>query len=58
MKIGIDFGTTRIVAAAPDRGNFPLVNFEAPDGRVRDWFPALLAVSGDKRAYEWEAVEQ
>ena len=58
MKIGIDFGTTRIVVAAADRGNYPLVNFEAPDGRVRDWYPSLLAVSGDRRAYGWEALEQ
>jgi molecular chaperone DnaK (HSP70) len=58
VKIGIDFGTTRIVVAAADRGNYPLVNFEAPDGRVRDWFPSLFAVSGDKRLYGWEALEQ
>jgi molecular chaperone DnaK len=58
MRIGIDFGTTRVVVAAVDRGNYPLVNFEAPDGRVRDWFPSLLAVSEDKRAYGWEALEQ
>src|ERR1700691_3702647 len=58
MKIGIDFGTTRIVAAVADRGNYPLVNFEAPDGRVRDWFPSLLAVSGETRAYGSEAVEK
>jgi molecular chaperone DnaK (HSP70) len=45
------------VVAAADRGNYPLVNFEAPDGRVRDWFPSLLAVSADKRAYGWEALE-
>jgi molecular chaperone DnaK (HSP70) len=47
-----------VVVAAADRGNYPLVNFEAPDGRARDWFPSLLAVSGDKRVYGWEAVEQ
>ena len=58
MRIGIDFGTTRVVVAAADRGNYPLVNFEAPDGRVRDWFPSLLAVSGDKRLYGWEALQQ
>src|SRR3984893_9314622 len=58
MRIGIDFGTTRVVVAAADRGNYPLVNFEAPDGRVRDWFPSLLAVSDDRRAYGWEALEQ
>jgi molecular chaperone DnaK (HSP70) len=57
MKIGIDFGTTRIVVAAADRGNYPLVNFEAPDGRIRDWFPSVVAVSGERRVYGWEALE-
>ena len=55
MKIGIDFGTTRIVAAAVDRGNYPLVNFEAPDGHARDWFPPLIAVRGETRVYGWDA---
>ena len=58
MRIGIDFGTTRIVVAAADRGNYPLVNFEAPDGRVRDWFPPVLAVSKQRRVYGWEALDQ
>jgi len=58
VRIGLDFGTTRVVVAAADRGNYPLVNFEAPDGRARDWFPTLLALSGDKRAYGWDAAEQ
>ena len=39
-----------------DRGNFPLVNFEAPDGQVRDWFPPVVAVNGDDRLYGWDAV--
>jgi molecular chaperone DnaK (HSP70) len=56
MKIGIDFGTTRVVVAAVDRGNFPLVNFEAPDGQMRDWFPPVAAVNGDARLYGWEAM--
>jgi molecular chaperone DnaK (HSP70) len=55
VKIGIDFGTTRIVVAAVDRGNYPLVNFETPDGNSRDWFPPLIAVRGDTRAYGWDA---
>src|ERR1700726_382129 len=58
MRIGIDFGTTRVVVAVADRGNYPLVNFEAPDGRIRDWFPSLVAVSGGKRCYGWEALER
>src|SRR5271154_6256471 len=56
MKIGIDFGTTRIVVAASDRGNFPLVNFETPEGEVRDWFPPTVAARGDTRLYGWEAT--
>jgi molecular chaperone DnaK (HSP70) len=55
VKIGIDFGTTRVVVAAVDRGNYPLVNFETPDGHARDWFPPLIAVRGERRAYGWEA---
>jgi molecular chaperone DnaK (HSP70) len=58
VKIGIDFGTTRVVVAAADRGNYPLVNFEALDGRAREWFPPVLAVSREKRVYGWEALEQ
>lgn len=47
-----------MVVAAGDRGNYPLVNFEGPDGHVRDWFPSLMAVSSDKRLYGWEALSQ
>jgi molecular chaperone DnaK (HSP70) len=57
VKLGIDFGTTRIVVAAADRGNYPLVNFETPDGQARDWFPAVVAVSNQRRVYGWEAIE-
>ena len=43
--------------AAADRGNYPLVNFECPDGQARDWFPSLMAVSGTQRVYGWEALQ-
>lgn len=56
MRIGIDFGTTRVVVAAVDRGNFPLVYFESPDGQMRDWYPPAVAVKGNKRVYGWEAA--
>ena len=56
MRIGVDFGTTRVVVAAVDRGNFPIVYFETPDGQMRDWFPPVAAVSGSERLYGWEAV--
>lgn len=56
MRIGIDFGTTRIVVAAVDRGNFPIVYFETPDGQMRDWFPPVVAKKGNERLYGWDAV--
>jgi molecular chaperone DnaK len=55
MRLGIDFGTTRIVAAAVDRGNYPLVGFESPDGQTRDWFPPLVAIRGSERRFGWNA---
>jgi molecular chaperone DnaK (HSP70) len=56
MRIGIDFGTTRVVVACVDRGNFPLVNFEAADGQVYDWFPSVVAAKGSTRLYGWDAI--
>jgi molecular chaperone DnaK len=55
MKLGIDFGTTLIVVAAADRGNYPLVSFESPEGQAREWFPPLLAIRGNERRYGWSA---
>src|SRR5580698_626373 len=54
MKLGIDFGTTRIVVSAADRGNYPLVPFETAEA-VFDWFPPLIAIHGDERRYGWDA---
>lgn len=55
MRLGIDFGTTRIVVAAVDRGNYPIVSFDGPEGEAIDWFPPLVAVRGKERRYGWEA---
>jgi molecular chaperone DnaK (HSP70) len=55
MRLGIDFGTTRIVAAAADRGNYPVIAFECPDGAAREWTPPLVAVRGGERFYGWQA---
>jgi molecular chaperone DnaK len=41
-----------------DRGNYPLVSFDCPDGASRDWFPALASFhveSTGERAYGWDA---
>ena len=58
MKLGIDFGTTRIIVAAVDRGNYPLVPFETSEG-ICDWFPSLVAVrregDGSECCYGWDA---
>ena len=55
MRLGVDFGTTRIIVATVDRGNYPLVNFEGHEGEPRDWFPPFIAARGSKRLYGWEA---
>lgn len=58
MKFGVDFGTNRTVVAAADRGNFPLISFETPEGGMADWIPSLIAVRGDERAFGWHAWEK
>jgi molecular chaperone DnaK (HSP70) len=55
VRLGIDFGTTRIVVAAVDRGNYPVVSFDTPAGESAGWFPALIAVRGGARLYGWQA---
>ena len=57
MRIGIDFGTTRTVVAACDRGNTPVVSFEAPDGSLHAHIPTLAATNGTEWRYGWEAVD-
>jgi molecular chaperone DnaK (HSP70) len=55
VRLGIDFGTTRTVVAAVDRGNYPLLLFDGPDGAHMDWFPSVVAVRGSERLYGWQA---
>jgi molecular chaperone DnaK (HSP70) len=55
MKLGIDFGTNRIVVAVADRGNYPLISFESSDGNLADWYPSVVAVRGPERLYGWQA---
>ncbi len=54
MKLGVDFGTTRIVTAVVDRGNYPLVPFETPEATF-EWLPPLVALRGEERLYGWDA---
>ena len=55
MRLGIDFGTTRIVVAAVDRGNYPVIAFETPGGDRREWFPSLVASRDGKFLFGWQA---
>jgi molecular chaperone DnaK (HSP70) len=55
LRLGIDFGTTRIVVAAVDRGNYPVIAFEDAEGTGRDWFPPLIAAGAGERLYGWDA---
>lgn len=57
MRLGVDFGTTRIVVSAVDRGNYPLVAFDSPSGESAEWFPALIAVRGGELLFGWKAWE-
>ncbi len=55
MKLGIDFGTTRIVVATADRGNYPLISFEN-GGDSFDWFPDMVALrEGAAPRFGWDA---
>lgn len=62
MKLGIDFGTTRIVVAAADRGNYPVVSFDAgaddveSGGDTRDWYPPTIAFGPNAIQYGWQAL--
>jgi molecular chaperone DnaK (HSP70) len=56
MKLGVDFGTTRLVVAAEDRGNYPVISFEDPQGGSADWFPAVAAARGPDVVFGWDAI--
>ena len=57
MLLGIDYGTTRTVVAAVDRGNYPVVSFQGEQGDPQEWYPSLIAFSreGAGRAYGFDA---
>lgn len=57
MQFGIDFGTTRTVIAACDRGNYPVVAIEDPHGDSHDFLPSVVALDGDRIVCGWEAME-
>ena len=57
MLLGIDYGTTRTVVAAVDRGNYPVVSFQGEQDDPQEWYPSLIAFAraGAERRYGFEA---
>lgn len=58
MRLGVDFGTTRTVVAAVDRGNYPIVSFTDTHGDAVDHFPSVVARTDAGLVYGFEAVAQ
>jgi molecular chaperone DnaK (HSP70) len=58
MQLGVDFGTTRTIVAHADRGNYPVVSFSDADGDAHEFFPSLVALSGDHLVYGFDALAE
>src|SRR5689334_9173066 len=58
MLLGIDFGTTRTVVAAVDRGNYPTVSFQSEDGDTLEWYPSVVAARGGEIAFGFDAAQK
>ena len=56
-KLGIDFGTTRTLVAAVDRGNYPVVGFLDAAGDSHEHFPSVVAEQGGRLLYGFAALE-
>ncbi len=56
MRLGIDFGTTRTVVAACDRGNYPLISFNTPSGEIQEFFPSVIAEKAGQLCFGFEAL--
>jgi len=56
MRLGIDYGTTRTVVAAVDRGNYPVVSFQTVEGDTQEWYPSLIAVCGEEPCFGLDAA--
>ena len=58
MFLGIDFGTTRTVVAAVDRGNYPVVSFHPEDGDTLEWYPSVVASRNGDLLYGFDAAQK
>ena len=57
MRFGLDLGTTRTIAAAVDRGNYPIVTVEDSLGDTHDFIPSVVALKADRIVAGWDAIE-
>jgi molecular chaperone DnaK len=55
MRLGIDFGTTRTVVAAVDRGNYPVISFQTETGDMQPWYPSLIAARANQTIFGLDA---
>ena len=56
MLLGIDFGTTRTLVAAVDRGNYPVVSFTDRAGETCAHFPSLAALGPGGLEFGFDAL--
>lgn len=56
MRLGIDFGTTRTVVAASDRGNYPVASFLPDSGEATQWYPSVVVAEADTIHYGLDAL--
>ena len=58
MRLGIDFGTTRTVVAACDRGNYPVISFDTPKAEPQEFFPSVIAEKSGELRFGFEALDR
>lgn len=58
MRLGIDFGTTRTVVAACDRGNYPVISFDTPKAEPQEFFPSVIAEKAGDLRFGFEALDR
>ncbi|MDO5498184.1 MAG: Hsp70 family protein [Propionibacteriaceae bacterium] len=56
MDLGVDFGTTRTITAAADRGNYPVVSLTDQLGDSHDWFPSVVSVRDGQLVHGFDAL--
>ncbi|MFO7685028.1 MAG: Hsp70 family protein [Desulfobacterales bacterium] len=55
IRFGIDFGTTRTVVAAREKGNCPVCTFSWR-GAAKEYIPSFIAVEQGRPRFGWEAA--